>query len=211
MAIGSPQYEPRARSTSEATAAASITPGLRICSWLPRSLVQQASLAPSTSVRDSAIRRCGIACAIDLDGVVVGIDDDLVHTTRATEIAADVGFGDRVHYVTGKVRDVLPNLDGPFDMIHDDAWFAKTPDHLEAMLELLRPGGLLTMANWFLLVDAITGTPRNDWNSFAGPHWADDTLEYAHLLASRRDLQVTWVTTPPIAFATSVGSPPTDH
>lgn len=152
-----------------------------------------------------------IAGSIDLDGVVVGIDEDLVHTTRATEIAADVGFGDRVHYVTGKVRDVLPNLDGPFDMIHDDAWFAKTPDHLEAMLELLRPGGLLTMANWFLLVDAITGKPRNDWNSFAGPHWADDTLEYAHLLASRRDLQVTWVTTPPIAFATSVGSPPTDH
>lgn len=152
-----------------------------------------------------------IASAIDLDGVVVGIDDDLVHTARATEIAADVGFGDRVHYVTGKVRDVLPNLDGPFDMIHDDAWFAKTPDHLEAVLELLRPGGLLTMANWFLLVDAITGTPRDDWNSFAGPHWADDTLEYVHLLASRRDLQVTWVTTPPIAFATSVGSPPTDH
>jgi len=78
------------------------------------------------------------------------------------------------------------------------------------MLALLRPGGLLTMANWFLLVDAITGTPRNDWNSFAGSHWGDDTLEYAHLLASRRDLQVTWVTTPPIAFATKVGSPLTD-
>ena len=60
-----------------------------------------------------------IASAIDLDGVVVGIDDDPAHTTRATEIATDVGFGDRMHYVTGKVSDVLPNLDGPFDMIHD--------------------------------------------------------------------------------------------
>ena len=152
-----------------------------------------------------------IASAIDLDGVVVGIDDDRVHTTRAMEIAADIGFGDRVHYVTGKVSDVLPNLDEPFDMIHDDAWFAKTPDHLEAMLTLLRPGGLLTMANWFLLVDAITGTLRNDWNSFAGPHWADDTFEYAHLLASRSDLHVTWVTAPPIAFATNVGSQVADH
>jgi hypothetical protein len=61
------------------------------------------------------------------------------------------------------------------------------------MLSLLRPGGLLTMVNWFLLVDGITGTPRNDWNSFAGPHWADDTFEYARLL------YVTWVTTPPNA------------
>jgi len=79
------------------------------------------------------------------------------------------------------------------------------------MLALLRPSGLLTMANWFLLVDATTGTPRNDWYSFAGPHWADDTFEYAHLLASRSDLQVTWVTAPPIAFATKLGSPPTEH
>lgn len=151
-----------------------------------------------------------IASAIDRGGVVVGIDDDDGHTTRAGQIATDLGFGDRVQYVTGKVRDVLPNLDGPFDMIHDDAWFAKTPDHLEAMLALLRPGGLLTMANWFLLVDAITGAPRNDWSSFAGPDWEDDTLEHAHLLAGRRDLQVTWVTNPPIAFATSVGPPSPD-
>ena len=47
------------------------------------------------------------------------------------------------------------------------------------MLSLLRPGGLLTMANWFLLVDVLTGKPRNDWELFAGPAWAKDTLDYA--------------------------------
>ncbi len=144
-----------------------------------------------------------IASAVAEGGSVVGIDDDSSHTARATEIAAGRRGGARVDYLTGTVREVLPSLDGPFDMIHDDAWFAKTPVHLEAMLALLRPGGLLTMANWFLLVDAITGEPRNDWEFFAGPMWAKDTFEYAHLLAARPDLHVTWVTTPPIAFATT--------
>jgi predicted O-methyltransferase YrrM len=144
-----------------------------------------------------------IASALAEGDSVVGIDDDPSHTARAAEIAAGRKLGVGVEYVTGTVREVLPSLEGPFDMIHDDAWFAKTPDHLEAVLALLRPGGLLTMANWFLLVDAITGDPRNDWESFAGPTWAEDTVEYARLLASRRDLHVTWVTTPPIAFATT--------
>ncbi|MGA0877489.1 MAG: hypothetical protein ACO3SP_00055 [Ilumatobacteraceae bacterium] len=80
---------------------------------------------------------------------------------------------------------MLDSIAGPFDVVHDDAWFAQRPDHLETMLGLLRPGGLLTMVNWFLLVDAITGQPRNDWESFAGPKWAEETLSYANHRAAR--------------------------
>ena len=145
-----------------------------------------------------------IANAIGADATVLGVDHDPLHTARATEIASAAGYGDRVEFVTGEVRDVLPTLREPFDMIHDDAWFAKAPDHLESMLALLRPGGLLTMVNWFLLVDALTGEPRNDWAAFAGPTWAEDTLDYARQLANRTDLRVTWITTPPIAFATKI-------
>jgi predicted O-methyltransferase YrrM len=147
-----------------------------------------------------------IASALGANGSVIGIDGDPEHTAQATSLAAAAGVDGRVSYVTGQVRDVLPTLEGPFDMIHDDAWFAKAPDHLEMVIALLRPGGLLTMVNWFLLVDALTGEPRNDWASFAGPDWAADTLQYARLLARRTDLSVVWVTTPPIGFAT-VGAP----
>ena len=118
--------------------------------------------------------------------------------------AKEQGFGDSVRFVTGRVRNVLDSIAGPFDVVHDDAWFAQRPDHLETMLGLLRPGGLLTMVNWFLLVDAITGQPRNDWGSFAGPKWAEETLSYANHLAARSDISVTWVTTPPIAFASKL-------
>jgi predicted O-methyltransferase YrrM len=55
-----------------------------------------------------------IASATGDDGSVVGIDDDPGHTGQATSLAAEAGFGSRVSYVTGRVGDVLPTLDGPF-------------------------------------------------------------------------------------------------
>lgn len=57
------------------------------------------------------------------------------------------------------------------------------------------------MVNWFLLVDALTGQPRNDWSRFAGDDWADTTIAYAEQLAARTNLAVTWVTVPAVAFA----------
>jgi predicted O-methyltransferase YrrM len=106
----------------------------------------------------------------------------------------------RIEFVCGTVIDVLSDMRGPVDAIHDDAWFAP-PDHLEAMIALLRPGGLLTMPNWFLLVDAITGEARNDWEQFAGPTWAADTIAYAELLAQRNDICVSWIIRPPLGVA----------
>lgn len=143
-----------------------------------------------------------LASALEPGGEVIGIDGDAEHVDEATRIAAERRPAGRIRYLAGQVADVLPTLDGTFDVIHDDAWFAKTPDHLDAMIDRLRPGGLLTMVNWFLLVDALTGSPRNDWEAFAGPTWAADTLDYAQVLASRTDLDVVWITEPPIAFAT---------
>ncbi len=133
---------------------------------------------------------------------IIGIDDDPAHTKEAQIIAAQSGYGESVTFLTGRVADVLPTLVDPVDMIHDDAWFAETPAHLDVMLGLLRPGGVLTMANWFLLVDALTGEARNDWALFAGPDWASNTIAYAERLASRPDFEVTWLTNPPIGIAT---------
>ena len=97
-----------------------------------------------------------------------------------------LGLDGPVDFVLGEVTDVLADTPGPVDAIHDDAWFATPPAHLEAMLGLLRPGGLLTMPNWFLLIGALTGQPRNDWEQFAGPTWANDAVSYAELLAAPR-------------------------
>ncbi len=145
-----------------------------------------------------------LAQAVGPTGEVIGIDGDEGHIEEARSLADEAGLGDRIRYVTGQVGEVLPTLVGPFDAVHDDAWFASAPLHLEAMLELLRPGGLLTMPNWFLLADAISGQPRNDWSQFAGPSWAEDTLRYAQQLADRRDVSVNWITEPPLGVGVKV-------
>lgn len=145
-----------------------------------------------------------LADAVGPAGEVVGIDEDGLHTAEAGQIAIDAGFARTVSYRTGRVVDVLPELMETFDLIHDDAWFAGAPDHLELMLDLLEPGGVLTMANWFLLVDALTGEPTNNWESFAGPDWAARTLEYAEQLTARTDLSINWITKPPVGFATKL-------
>ena len=134
-----------------------------------------------------------LASIVEPGGRVIGIDDDPDHVGEATNIADQLGYADRVEYRCGRVADVLGDINEAVDMIHDDAWFAARPAHLDAMVGLVRPGGLLTMVNWFLLVDAIYGSPRNDWESFAGEGWAAALTQYAHELAARSDLDITWL------------------
>ncbi len=131
-------------------------------------------------------------------GRVIGIDADEGHISEARRLAEDSGLGDRIQFVVGEVADVLSGLSDEFDAVHDDAWFASTPRHLDVMISRLRSGGVLTMPNWFLLVDAISGEPRNTWEPFAGPTWAADSRAYAEQLAHRNDLSVNWITDPPL-------------
>lgn len=142
-----------------------------------------------------------LAEAAGADGKVVGIDADESHVHEARRLADDVGLGGRIDFVVGKVADVLRRIAGPFDAVHDDAWFASAPSHLDLMLGVLRTGGVLTMPNWFLLVDAITGNPRNGWERYAGSTWAEDSKRYAEQLVSRSDLSVNWITDPPLGVA----------
>jgi predicted O-methyltransferase YrrM len=123
-------------------------------------------------------------------GTVTGIDSDRGHIAIARSACSQLGLDDRVDFIVGEVAEVLRNIHGPVDAVYDDAWFATAPPHLDTMVGVLRPGGLLTMPNWFLLVDALTGTRRKEWEKFAVPTWAADAVEYADELAARPDLAV---------------------
>jgi predicted O-methyltransferase YrrM len=143
-----------------------------------------------------------IAHAAGPDARVIGIDDDPEHVEEAERLAESHGLGELVQYRLGAVVDVLSDVDWPVDMIHDDAWFARPPAHLDAAIHLLRPGGVLTMANWFLLVDALTGETRNNWERFGGPAWATDSVAFAQQLVQRDDLEINWIANPPVGLAT---------
>jgi predicted O-methyltransferase YrrM len=78
---------------------------------------------------------------------LTAIDSDPGHIELAQAACSRLGLEDRVSFVVGHVAEVLRTIEGPVDAVHDDAWFASGPPHLQAMLGLLRPGGLLTMPN----------------------------------------------------------------
>ena len=142
-----------------------------------------------------------LASAVGPGATVTAVDRFPEHVERAGSFAGQFGLADRLEFVTGEVSAVLERLDGPYDFIHDDAWFAAAPPYLTRIVDLLRPGGTLTMPNWFLLEDAITGNPRRDWSEFAGPSWAADTLAYAERLSRTPCLDVMWTMVPALGIA----------
>ena len=74
------------------------------------------------------------------------------------------------------------------------------------MIDLLRPGGLLIMSNWFLLEQAVTGNLTMDWAQFAGPDWAEQVKSYARKLVAHPALHVSFLMSPSwVALAVKTG------
>jgi len=135
------------------------------------------------------------------DGHVDAVDRFGWHIDIARRNTTRYGMSERISYHEGEAVDHLAATDMTYDLIHDDAWFAHEPSHLAAMIARLRPGGVLTMPNWFLLTDAVSREPARDWSAFAGQEWREGTLRYARHLAAHPELAVNWITDPPLGVA----------
>ena len=131
-----------------------------------------------------------LASSLGPEGSLDTIERVHDHALLARKNFDAAGLGEHVRIVEGDAAHVLKTLSRPYDFVYDDGWFAKEPPYLDAMLDLIRPDGLLVMANWFLLDDTLTGTPRNNWSAFAGKEWAEDTKDYARKLAAHPRVHV---------------------
>jgi predicted O-methyltransferase YrrM len=91
--------------------------------------------------------------------VVETIERDTEHVALAKGTILREGYGNRVRVLRGRGGDVLPELDGPYDLIFSDGDPEELPQDLEHFLRLLRPGGSLLSANLFLaqFVPDLTG------------------------------------------------------
>ena len=147
-----------------------------------------------------------LAKAAGVGARVEAIDRFPEHLATAQHFAEQAGLAQRIAFIPGEALEVLTQLAGPYDLVHDDGWFASQPAYFEHVVALLKPGGLLTMPNWFLLEDAITGTPRRSWAEFAGVAWAEATLTYAQRLATDPRFSVTWSLSPPLGVAVKQGT-----
>jgi predicted O-methyltransferase YrrM len=142
-----------------------------------------------------------LAAAAGPDGRIDTIDRFTQHVELARRYATQAGLADRIQVLEGEGVAVLATLSGPYDLVHDDGWFAKEPPYLERMIELVRPGGLIAISNWFLLEQAVTGKPEMDWSAFAGPDWGDHVQAYARRLSSHPKISVSFVLRPGLGLA----------
>ncbi len=131
-----------------------------------------------------------LAAAADPDGNVDTIDRFPQHVSLALENVSAAGFSQRIRILQGEADNVLPTLSGPYDLVYDDGWFVQEPAYLETMLDMIRPGGLLVMSNWFPLQDAVLGHSDIAWSGFSGPDWADRIQAYARKLATHPRLHL---------------------
>jgi len=78
---------------------------------------------------------------------VVTIDKDPGQLARARGFLERAGVADRVDLVEGAALDVLPGLEGPFDLVFIDAVKQEYRRYLDQVLPKLRVGGLVAVDN----------------------------------------------------------------
>lgn len=78
---------------------------------------------------------------------VVSIDTDAERLATARQYLERAGVADRVELVEGAALEVLPRLQGPFDLVYLDAVKTEYRRYLDQVLPKLRTGGLIVCDN----------------------------------------------------------------
>lgn len=87
--------------------------------------------------------------ALPEDGTLTSIEMDPAHAAYARRAVDAAGYGDRVTLHEGDAREILPQLDGPYDAIFVDANKDAMPFYFGQAVRLLRVGGVLLGDNAF--------------------------------------------------------------
>jgi predicted O-methyltransferase YrrM len=88
-----------------------------------------------------------MASALPPDGRLVSLEYAPRHAEVARENIARAGLLERVEVRQGAALDLLPALEGPFDLVFIDADKPNNPGYLEWALELSRPGTVIVLDN----------------------------------------------------------------
>ena len=88
-----------------------------------------------------------LAHALPHDGHLVTVEADDEYAAVARANIERAGLSDRVDLRVGPALEILPHLDGPFDLIFIDADKRSNPDYLEWALKLAREGTVIVADN----------------------------------------------------------------
>jgi predicted O-methyltransferase YrrM len=102
-----------------------------------------------------------MARALPKGGTVTTIEYSPRHAEVASINIERAGLADRVDLHVGAALDVLPTLEGPFDLIFIDADKPNNPNYLEWALKLSRPGTVIIGDNVVRGGAVIDGSSRD--------------------------------------------------
>ncbi len=91
------------------------------------------------------------ARALPPDGKIILTDFDNTNRTTALENFKKAGFAHLMEFKSGDARDILKELEGPFDIVFNDIDKEYYPQVIEPVYHILRQGGLFITDNslWY--------------------------------------------------------------
>lgn len=128
----------------------------RTLSILARSLGARAILEIGTAIGYGTICLARGAA----EARVVSIDKDPERLATARGFLERAGVADRVELLEGAALEVIPRLQGPFDLVYVDAVKTEYRRYLDLLLPRLRVGGLIVCDN--LLWGGLVADPPDD-------------------------------------------------
>ena len=131
-----------------------------------------------------------LARALPPDGEIVSFEIDEQRHAAARAYLERAGVLDRADLRLEDAREGLERLDGTFDMAFIDGVKAQYGDYFDALLPLLRSGGVLAVDN--VLMSGTVAEGRSDG------HWTDEQIATARAFNERllRHQSLTGTVTP---------------
>ena len=136
-----------------------------------------------------------IAARLPPGGTVITLEADAGRADLARRHFEPSPDAAKIELVRGDAREIVPTLDGPFDLVFIDAWKGDYPHYYEAVLPKLADHGLIVCDNVLWGGDVVDPAPDDDNGralaAFNDAVQRDDRVENA-LLTVGDGLMVIW-------------------
>jgi len=151
----------------------------RFLSFLSKLLMPKCILEIGTYTGYSAL--C-LAEGLQPNGVLHTIDNNDERESMLQRYFKEAGEEKRIHMHTGNALDIIPNLEGPFDLVFIDADKNNYVNYYNLIIDKVRPGGLIIADNVLWSGKVLQELKANDKDTAT-------LIEYNNLIASDKRVE----------------------
>ncbi|CAN5618578.1 class I SAM-dependent methyltransferase [soil metagenome] len=141
----------RLRAVAASTRAFSAHPDMMIDATEARLLALLVAVSGARSILEvgtfTGVSALSMAEALPAEGHTTSLELSPEHAAKAAEHISSAGLGERISIIEGPALESLARLAGPFDLVFIDADKPGYPAYLEAVVPLVRAGGLIIADN----------------------------------------------------------------